>query len=468
MFRPRVVVGWLIRLVMIPVVARRHGPTHATAWLAPIFLFPRLGTLFYLWLERFGLRRTARRHREVRDRVRSGGPHRVPDEEAPEPRALVRLAGRMVAGRIGGFPLLGGNAVELLDGRGQMVERLVAEVDGARHHAHLLFYQYVDDDTGRRVAGALARAAARGVECRVLWDGWASRGSARLGAWMRERGVRVHTALAIRGVRQPLSRADVRNHRKIAVVDGRVAFTGSDNIHDADHALAHGSWHQISARVEGPAVLPLQTMFAEDWYFATGELLRGARVFPEPRAVGTVPVQAIPGGPSYPDHTVQHVWVQAIGEARESLVLTSPYLVPDEPILLALRLAALRGVDVRVVIPRRTTRPPADAAARGYFGPLLGAGVRICLHPSGILHAKTLSVDGAVALVGTSNLDRRSLFLNYEDVLLIFDRACTARLREIQHRYLEQAEPVDPDAFARRPLFEQYVQHTAKLLSPLL
>lgn len=470
-----VVVGWIIRIVMIPVVARRHGPAHAMAWLAPIFLFPVLGMLFYLWLAHYGLQRSADRHRAVReavetdDRLRDQSRHRMRDWTAADHGDLVRLTERIVTDRIGGFPILGGNAVELLGRPGEMVDRLVADVERAEHHAHLLFYQFVDDDTGRRVAAALARAAARGVACRVLCDGWASRSMRKsLGEWMEAHGIALHSALPVNPLRQPLSRIDIRNHRKIAVVDGRVAYTGSDNIHDPDHALDDGVWHQLSARVEGPAALQLQMLFVEDWRFATGELLQGGDVFPGPREVGRVPVQTVPGGPSYPAHVLQHVLVQVIGEANESLVLTTPYLVPDEPILLALRLAALRGVDVRILIPRRSDRRVADAAARAFFQELLSAGVEVHLHPRGIVHLKTLSVDQAVAVVGTANLDRRSLFLNYEDVLLLFDHGSAERLRQVQEHYLRESEPVDAEAWCRRPTRDQYLQHTAKLLSPLL
>jgi cardiolipin synthase len=179
-------------------------------------------------------------------------------------------------------------------------------------------------------------------------------------------------------------------------------------------------------------------------------------------------VQTIPGGPSYPAHVLQHVLVQAIGEANESLTLTTPYLVPDEPVLLALRLASLRGVEVDLAIPRASDRCVADAAARGYFTALMEAGVRVHLHGPGMLHAKTIAIDRAVAAVGTANLDRRSLFLNYENVLLIFDADCVDRLRAMQAGFLSAAEPVDPRRWERRPRRVQYLQHTAKLLSPLL
>lgn len=463
--------GWLLRLAMVPVVARRHRPANAVAWLAPVMAFPVPGALAYLLLSRLGLERTARKHAHVRavierdDRLREQAAHRARLPVPREQRDLVRLAEHLSTREMGGFPLLDGNRVELLTRPGEMVDRLVDDVDAARHHAHLAFFMWKDDPAGRRVAQALARAARRGVRCRVLVDAWATRRMrASLGRWMQARGIALHPMLEM----HPLARMDIRNHRKIAVVDGRVAYTGSSNVIGPAFGLEDGHYHQVSVRVHGPTALQLQMLFAEDWYFATGRVLDGAGIFPPPERPGRVAIQTVPGGPSYPAHIVRHVLVQAFGEARRQLVVTTPYLVPDEPVLLALRLAALRGVRVDVVLPERSDRPLADAAARAYFQDLLDAGVRIHLHPRGMLHAKTVSVDRAFAVVGTANLDRRSLYLNYEDVLVLYDRDCADRLRAQQARYLCASRRVDADAWARRPAREAYLQHTAKLLSPLL
>lgn len=470
-----VALGWIIRLVMIPLVARRHSAANALAWLAPIFLFPVPGTLLYLWLARYGLQRSAERHRHVRarveadDRLRRQRRHETEEGIQFGHRDLVRLAERLSTREMGGFPILGGNHIELLSESGGMAERLLDDVAAARRHVHLLFFQFIPDETGHRVARALAEAAGRGVRCRVLVDAWASRKMRKsLAPWLRDRGVEVHSVLPMHPLREPLARLDVRNHRKVAVIDGRIGYTGSHNLHDPGHALEHGIWHQISARVEGPTALQLQMLFAEDWYFATDEMLTGDDVFPDPERPGRAAIQAIPGGPSYPAHILQHVLVQAIGEANERLVVTTPYLVPDETVLLALRLAALRGVETRIVVPRRSDRRVADLAARAYFDALLDAGVHVHLHPDGIVHAKTVSVDRALGVVGTANLDRRSLFLNYEDLLLVWDEDCVDALRRAQDALLAGAEEVDRDAWARRPRRDKYVQHTAKLVSPVL
>ena len=469
------IIGWLVRLAMIPLVARRHEPEVAMAWLAPIFLFPLLGTAVYFWLGRHNLDRNREKHRRVReavetdDRLRDQTSHEIDLATTPEHRDLVRLAEQLSTHHLTGFPILGGNDIELLMEPGDAIDRLVADLDAATGTAHLLFFQFIPDETGRRVADALCRAAERGVRCRLLIDAWASREMRKqLKPGLEARGVEVHPVLPMHPIRQPLSRVDIRNHRKIAVLDGRIAYTGSTNIHDPDYDLDEGIWHQISARVEGPAAMQLQMLFVEDWYFATDEILKGRQIFPSPERCGNVPVQTVPGGPSYSAHITQHVLVQALNEANERLIITTPYLVPDQPTLLALRLAALRGVETHVIIPEESDRTLADAAARAYFSELMDAGVHLHLHCHGILHAKTFTIDDAFAIIGTANFDRRSMFLNYEDMLLIYSPDCTEGIRAKQLEFLDDSRTVDPDAWPRRPKHQQYIQHTAKLLSPVL
>lgn len=466
--------GWAVRLVMIPVVARRHRPFVALSWLAPIFLFPVLGTLLYFWLSRYGLRRSGDRHREVRRRIETDDRLRQQDafgsdDVPPAQEDLVRLASRLSTRRLGGFPILDGNRLELLSEPGAAIDRLVEEIDAARETAHLLYYHFAVDRAGRRVAEALARAAARGVKCRLMIDAWmSSEMNDELRPWLEERGVRVCPVLQISPLRRPLRRVDVRNHRKIAVLDARVAITGSDNVHDPDHDLDEGVWHQLSVRMEGPAVLQLQMLFVEDWYFGTDELLDGEEVFPDPVAAGDVTVQTVPGGPSYDANLLQHLYAQVLAEAQERIVLVTPYFVPDEPTTLALRLAALRGVRVDLIVPEESDEPLADLAGRATYQTLLDAGVHIHRHTTGLLHTKAFAVDDAFCLLGTANFDRRSLFLNYELMLLIFHREFAVRTRDRLLAYLDHCREVDPDAWRARPERRQILEHTVQLLAPVL
>lgn len=469
-----VVIGWCVRLLMIPVVASRHRPYVALAWLGPIFLFPVLGSLVYLWLGHYGLTRSADRHRRVRAEIEADDPLRRQRQHPPrhgadpEHRDLARLGESLSTAAVGGFPILGGNAAELLRTEDSPLDRIIADIEGAEHHVHLLFYMYIDDAAGRRTAEALARAVGRGVACRVLVDSYASGDALKtLGPWMRARGIEVRTMLDAHPLRRPLARMDLRNHRKMAVLDGRVGHTGSTNVHEPGHGLDEGVWHQISIRLVGPAVLQLQMVFVEDWFFATESLLRGEQIFPEPRREGDLVVQAIPGGPTYPLDTIQHLYVQAIAEANRRLVITTPYFVPDEATQVALRLAALRGVEVDLVVARRSDSRIADIAGRSYFQDLMEVGVRIHRHPHGILHAKSITVDDDVSLVGTANFDRRSFFLNYELVLVLYSEDLTRRLRRMQERYLREAHRVDSERWRERPRRTRLLEDLVKLLSPV-
>ena len=466
---------WLIRIIMIPVVAhQRRRPLEAIAWLAVIFFVPWIGAALYLWLAEYSLRQGRKRHHEARRQVESLHPLSLEKPYIVHPALdskqalVVRTSERLLTERLGGLPVLGGNAVELL-AEEEAVDRMIQDIDAAQHHVHLLFFIFNDDDTGWRIAHALERARQRGVQCRVLADSWASRSMFKnLAPWMKERGIEVHGLLKLDPLRRPLVRFDVRNHRKIAVIDGRIAITGSTNLHDSDWNLDEGVWHQITARVEGPVALQLQLVFLEDWYMSTEQVLREDHLLPHPIPVGDIAVQTVPTGPAYEIHALQHLIVEMLHEAEERITITTPYFVPDQPSLLALRLAAMRGVEVDVIIPQESDRSLADAAGRGFFEDLIDVGVRIYRHPSGVIHAKTISIDEDIAFIGTANFDRRSLFLNYEVSLMIYDQRITHELRRRQIHYLSRSRIVDPSQWRKRSTYEQVRDDTAKLLSPLL
>jgi cardiolipin synthase len=286
--------------------------------------------------------------------------------------------------------------------------------------------------------------------------------------FLEKHGVEVYGLLKIHPLRRPMARLDVRNHRKLAVIDGRLGYCGSTNIHDLDFDLDEGVWHQITARVAGPAVLQLQLVFLEDWFMSTERIPDDADLLPEQQEQGDVVVQVFPSGPAYGVDGVQHLFTEAIHNARERVIVTTPYFVPDDPTLLALRLAALRGAEVNVVVPETSDSSLADAAGRAFFDRLVDTGARVYRYPSGILHAKTISVDHSIALIGTANFDRRSMFLNYEVTLVIHDARITADLRNRQQRYIDRSSQIDQEQWCRRSTWEQVRDDTASLLSPIL
>lgn len=464
---------WVIRLVMIPVLARDHRPSVAMAWLALFAFTPWMALPAYLLLGKPVVRRRSQGHTRARKELIGKG-YLNTESSTQAGNGLARLVERLTADHHGGIPAAKGNSAELLAGTESIVAELIRDIERAQHHVHLLFFLFNDDSTGRRVAEALAAAASRGVACRLLLDAFGCRVVARpspfrsLAPWLQERGVHVEEVLAVRLIRRPLARFDLRNHRKIAVVDGRVAYTGSFNVHDADFGLEKGCWQEMMARLEGPVVRQLQLLFLEDWSFATGKLEADPGLFPSAVRAGEILAQAVPGGPEHAEDPIHHVLVAAIHSARERLFLTTPYFIPDEPMQMALLTAVLRGVRLDLVLPEKSDQRAADAAARGYLDELLRHGANVHLFTAGLLHTKSLSVDDRLAILGSANFDRRSLFLNYEANVAIYDAGLAVELRKRQEDYLAHATLLEPDWWARQPALHRRVYEMARLLSPLI
>jgi cardiolipin synthase len=333
----------------------------------------------------------------------------------------------------------------------------------------VLFYIFADDETGRRVADALARAVRRGVICRVLVDAVGSRGMVRtLGPKMKENGILLKESMPVGLFRRRMARVDLRNHRKIAVIDGRFGYTGSQNIVNADYGHKGVAYTDLMVRLVGPTVLELQGVFLSDWYFETREILDDEDVYPTQALKGPGLVQTLPSGPNYPTDNYQRLLVAALYEAREQVVLTTPYFVPDEPFMQALEVAVRRGVKVDLIVPEHCDHIVVGAASRAYYDDLVAIGVNVHLYKPGILHSKTMSIDRALALIGTGNFDIRSFTLDFEVNLICYGREMTDRLREVQDRYMRDSVPLDPSAWKQRPITRRLVQNIAKLFSPVL
>ncbi len=462
---------WLIRIGMIPTVMRRRRPSVAMSWLLVIFFQPWMGLVLYLLLGTNHLpRRRIRRHERVAAHIEklvalaAEKPHVVRPQLEPSQQALVQLAEKL-----GDTPILGGNQGELITETEDVIRRLIDDIDAAQDHVHLLYYIFADDSTGHRVGGALARAVQRGVTCRLLADDVGSWRMFRgLGAQLVRQGIQLHPMLPVNFFRRGLARMDLRNHRKLAVIDGRIAYTGSQNIVHPSYGRKDLVWHDVTARLSGPIVLQLQSIFIEDWYFETDETLDLPELFPAPDFSGQIVAQALPSGPTYPSESYHRLVVAAIYAAQRQIIITSPYMVPDEALLQALEVAVHRGVRVELILPQRSDQALADAAARAYYEELLAAGVEIYLHTQGLLHSKTMSVDDSLALIGSGNFDIRSFYLNFELNLLAYGSEVTAALRFLQRRYLNDAVPLTLDQWRGRGRAQRLLEDAARLLSPLM
>jgi cardiolipin synthase len=461
---------WAIRLVMVVVVPFRRTPAAAKGWLLLIFFEPWIGLLLYLLI---GRTKIPHWQREQLAKL-PGAMHRVVDRLTNHPSIFHPEVGPnlsqavTLAENLGHGPILGGNAIEILVDYYGTIDRLVADIEHAEHHVHLLFYIFADDDATAPVIDALGRAAKRGVRCRALADAIGSRSGLRpLGPKLRALGVELHGMLPVRLLPWRKARLDLRNHRKIAIIDGRVGYTGSQNLIAAE--IRDGlAYEDLMVRVTGPVVLELQYVFASDWYLETNEVLDGDAEFPGPEITGGIPAQVLPSGPAFPTQNNQRLFVALVHGARRRVVVTTPYFIPDEPLLQAMQTAVRRGVDVHLVVSETGDQRIVGLAQASYYEELLEAGVRIHLYRKNFLHAKHLSIDGAVALIGSSNLDIRSFALNAEVMLVIYDPGVTVRLAAEQEQYFLNSHLLNLAAWGQRSFAAKVAENLTRLLSPLL
>ncbi|MEX2186403.1 MAG: cardiolipin synthase [Pirellulales bacterium] len=462
-------VEWAIRLVMLVYVPQRRSPAAARGWLMLIFVEPVVGLMIY---GVFGRPYLPKRRIEMQDRasrfIRTRGREWF-NQNVAHPDVSNELKPAIaLAKHLGDFGIVGGNDVELLSDYGGSIGRLVDDIAAATRHVHLLYYIFAADKSGRRVSDALIAAAGRGVKCRLLVDGFASRHAVRqIGPAMRAAGVEVVEMLPVSLLRPFRLRFDMRNHRKIAVVDGRIGYVGSQNIVDADFKPGI-IYKEMVARVTGPVVLQLQAAFLTDHFIETEDDEYDDGIFVAPPATGATLAQALPSGPGFPYAGNLKLVVALIHAAQHRIVITTPYFIPDASLLQAIQTAALRGVELHLVVSKKADQVLVGLAQRSFYEELLEAGVNIHQYRDGLLHAKHLSIDDDVALVGSSNLDIRSFALNAEITLLIYDREVVRRLQAEQAINIADSDPLTAEAWAARPTTQKIAQNTARLFDSLL
>ncbi len=472
-------IDWTIRLLLGTRIIMRRSPTGFTlAWLSVVLVLPILGAVIYLLLgeRRLGTRR-ARRVAELRKPYRAWLDKLAEDFGAESlqvsgPGEMIR---RQARGTIG-VPVLPGNSLDLISDAASFFEALVADIDASLSSVHLEFYIWMPGGRADDVSNALIRAAGRGVKCRVLVDDVG--GSELIGsqphADMVRAGVRVVAMLEVGVLRAAFARVDIRNHRKIAVIDGVIGYVGSQNIVDptmVKEQAGIGEWIDAMVRITGPAVEALQVTLLADWEFETFEgiekqaadldIIRGT-------ATGESMVQVVPSGPGLSQLAIQELILTAMYAATNELVLTTPYFIPDEAMIKALLSAAARGVDVQLMLPRYPDSRIVKWAGESYFEELLEGGVKICRYEGGMLHTKAIVIDGQTAMFGSVNLDMRSFYLNFEISIVVYNGAFAQKVRELQAHYLQSSQKLDLQRWRARPVALRFIQQTAQLLSPLL
>ncbi len=461
---------WVIRIVMLLYVPQRRTPAAARTWLLLILFLPWPGLVLYAIFGRvyYPQQRIAMQ-RQVAELVQRTRDRLLRHENiAPPVIAAPFDQPARLAENLGDFPPSAGNRFELLGDYAGTIDRLVADIDAAASHVHLLYYIFEDDRTGRQVAAALMRAAARGVTCRLLMDSIGSKGARRrLAHELRAAGVEVIELMRVRWFRRNAARFDLRNHRKIAVIDGRIGYTGSQNIVAAE-ANAGMTNEELVVRATGQVVRQLQILLLADRYLETGDEKTHPSWFPPPERTGSSAAQVLGSGPGYRQGQVDHVLITLMHAATRRIVLTTPYFIPDTAFLLTMRLAVERGVEVHLIVSKHSNQRLARLAQQSFYDDLLDAGVQVHFYRRNFLHAKHASFDDRVALIGSSNLDIRSFALNSEISLLIYDPAVVAELGAVQARYLADADRLDAAVWGARPAWQRLLQNTGRLADSFL
>ncbi|MDO2935261.1 cardiolipin synthase [Paeniglutamicibacter sulfureus] len=471
-----------IRITMVGIVPGNRRPTTAMAWLLAIFFLPVAGLLLYLLFANIKLsRRRIERQRRVNASILEATRHLSGDTSAPDAPDWV-LSAVQLNRRLGALPLQAGNAVEFITGYKESLDEMRREIDRARRYVHVQFYIIGDDE--QYVAPfleALERAVARGVKVRVLFDHLGSlrvRGYFSLVRRMSAAGIKWRRMLPLAPFQRRWRRPDLRNHRKIVVVDGQVAFTGSQNLiepgykRSSAHKLGR-EWVELMAKIRGPLVTSLDVVFATDWSQESDEdLLNDLAVVEEamteaPNA-GEDLGQVVPSGPGFESENNLRLFNTLIYSATERLSITSPYFVPDDSLLYAITTAAQRGVAVELFVCEKGDQALVQHAQQSYYEALLRAGVRIYLYKApAVLHSKCMAVDNDVVVMGSSNMDMRSFSLNLEITLMLLGADLVGELMKVQDIYRANSTELTLGTWSRRTPVNRWIDNVARLSATL-
>ncbi|MCD7925583.1 MAG: cardiolipin synthase [Bacteroides sp.] len=452
---------------IIVVILDNRNPVKTMAWVLVLFFLPVVGLAFYFF---FG--RSTRKEKLISKKGYTRLIKRPMAEyqaqkafKYPEDQHQLMRFFREINNALP----FEGNKIEVYTDGLSMLQSLITEISKAQHHIHLQFYIFEDDSVGRLLRDLLMDKARQGVEVRLLYDD--------VGCWrvphafyeeMRGAGIEVRSFLK---VRFPLftSKVNYRNHRKIVVIDGRVAFTGGMNIAlRYMRGFSWGIWRDTHIKIEGKAVYGLQTSFLTDWYVVDRTLITSSRYFPEVEACGNALIQIVTSDPVGEWRDIMQGLLIAISSSRKYFYIQTPYLLPTEPILLALKTAALAGVDIRIMIPERADTWLTHLGSLSYLDDMMRAGVKIYLYQKGFLHSKLMVSDDTLSTVGSTNMDFRSFEHNFEVNAFMYDTASALALKEIFLQDQKDAILLQRKTWMKRPWYQKAKESIVRLLAPLL
>lgn len=477
-----VIIGVIVHFALqaaliVQAILRPHrDPSSRIAWIVVLVTTPVLGIIAYLLLGSvsIGRSRIARVEKVLEEMP---NPTDIPGMTVKEiqPPGNSRFDHVFRMGySVNGFEPIGGNRAELLADSCAAIDAMIRDIDAAKDHVHLNFYIWLTDNSGTKMAEAVCRAAKRGVVCRVMADGLGSRGIIRSSLWqaMKEAGAKIAVALPIGNT--PLApiwtRVDLRNHRKILIIDNRITYCGSQNCADPEFRVKpkYAPWVDAMVRFEGPIARQNQMLFASDWMAHVDEDLKGLVMEPWTEHRKGFVAQVVGTGPTVRYSAMPEIFESLMYSAREELIITTPYYVPDEPMQAALCASGRRGVKTTLIVPKKNDSWFVAAASHSYYAALLDSGVRIFEYEGGLLHTKSLTIDEQMGLIGSANMDRRSFELNYENNILFHDEPLTKQIRERQLSYQWQSHEVTKEQVAAWSVTRRFFNNAIAMLGPVL
>lgn len=470
---------WMLRIgFAIHVVMRRRSIGMSLSWLMIVLLFPFIGPAVYLFLGHnwLGIMRSkwAARMPQHYQAWKARQAEWVYDDW-PERHGDPAQLSRIIAAASGELPL-GGNKLKLLDSPRAIFASMIDDIDHAQSSCNMEFYIWEVGGWADKFCESLRAAAARGSKVRILVDAVGSRGflRSRQCADLRAAGAEVRAALPVWPLRALFYRFDLRMHRKTLIIDDTIGYVGSQNIADPKifrHGAGFGQWVDAMVRLVGPAVDSLSMVFFEDWHFEQSDFETANQwesVRPVPAAEGIVPVQVVPAGPGIDSEAIVQILLNAIYMADQQLTITTPYFVPDESLQRALISAARRGVEVTLVVPQKVDSRLVRLASRPFLRELARAGVVVAEYHRGMLHTKSITIDHDTSFFGSLNLDPRSLELNFELMIAVFDDTFTRDLVALQKEYVAQSNILSANQIIVPAFPVRFAESCVRLVSPLL
>jgi cardiolipin synthase A/B len=465
-------VDLVIRVLAVGIIPGNRRPTTAMAWLLGIFFVPALGLILFLLFGNFKLsRRRVEQQQQVNERVRAGSAALsdvASEYSGPE---WVQSAAELNR-RLGSIPLVDGNHVELIPGYPDSIFAMTEAVRKAKRFVNAEFYIMSTDHVTDDLLTALEEAADRGVQVRVLFDHIGTlrvKGYNKLLKRLKASRIQWKRMLPLLPIHGQWRRPDLRNHRKIMVIDGEVAFTGSQNLiepsyNNPKHRKAGREWIELMACLRGPIVPTLNVVFATDWLSETDESLEDQLQLTAEPSPGGVTAQVVPSGPGFTTENNLRLFNTLIYSAQHRISVCSPYFVPDDSLLYAITTAAQRGVDVELFVSEKGDQFLVHHAQQSYYEALLRAGVRIYLYKAPfVLHAKHFTIDDEVAVLGSSNMDMRSFSLNLEVSVMLLGADTVNSMRAVEDTYRDISHELRLEDWMRRPLAARYVDNVARL-----